>query len=70
MADATGATFSNGNAAPSIRPRGGRMVAMIELLFVAQTFRNPIQALMRRWYCYSLFRATRGARRCKYCTAS
>ncbi len=43
---------------------------MIELLFVAQTFRNPIQALMRRWYCYSLFRATRGARRCKGCPGS
>jgi hypothetical protein len=69
MADATGAAFSNGNAAPFI-VGGRRIVAMIELLFVAQTFRNPIQALMRRWYCYSLFRATRGARRCKDCTAS
>jgi hypothetical protein len=45
-------------------------MAMIELLFVAQTFRNPIQALVRRWYCRSLFRASRGARRCKECTAS
>ena len=43
---------------------------MIELLFVAQTFRNPIQALMRRWYCYSLFRASRGERRCKESTGS
>jgi hypothetical protein len=43
---------------------------MIELLLVAQTLRNPIQALARRWYCRSLFRATRGARRCKGCTAS
>jgi len=43
---------------------------MIELLFVAQTFRNPIQALVRRWYCRSLFRASRGARRCKECKAS
>ena len=43
---------------------------MIELLFVAQTFRNPFQALVRRWYCRSLFRASRGARRCKECKAS
>jgi hypothetical protein len=45
-------------------------MAMIELLFVAQAFRNPIQAIARRWYCYSLFRASRGAKRCKDCTAS
>jgi len=50
--------------------RGGRIVAMIELLFVAQAFRNPIQAIARRWYCYGLFRATRGVRRCKERTAS
>jgi hypothetical protein len=43
---------------------------MVELLFVAQAFRNPIEAFTRRWYCRSLFRATRGARRCKECTAS
>jgi len=43
---------------------------MIELLFIANTLRNPIQALARRWYCRSLFRATRGVRRCKGCTAS
>ena len=43
---------------------------MVELLFVAQAFRNPIQTFTRRWYCRSLFRATRGARRCRECTAS
>jgi hypothetical protein len=43
---------------------------MIELLFVAQALRNPIQAIVRRWYCYGLFRATRGARRCKESTPS
>jgi hypothetical protein len=43
---------------------------MIELLFVAQTFRNPIRLFVRRWYCRSLFRATRGARRCNDCTSS
>ena len=31
---------------------------MVELLFVAQALRNPIQAFTRRWYCRSLFRAT------------
>jgi hypothetical protein len=50
--------------------RGRRIVAMIELLFVAQALRYPIRAIARRWYCYSLFRATRGARRCKESTAS
>jgi hypothetical protein len=45
-------------------------MAMIELLFVAQAFRNPIQTLMRRWYCRSLVRASRGTKRCKECTAS
>jgi hypothetical protein len=34
---------------------------MVELLFVAQAFRKPLKALARRWYCRSLFRATRGA---------
>jgi len=43
---------------------------MIELLFIAHTLRNPIQALARRWYCRSLFRASRGARRCKECRSS
>jgi hypothetical protein len=43
---------------------------MIELLLVAQSLRNPMQALARRWYCRSLHRATRGARRCKGCAAS
>lgn len=43
---------------------------MIELLFIAQTFRKPIEVLTRRWYCRSLYRATRSARECKGCTAS
>jgi hypothetical protein len=43
---------------------------MVELLFMAQIVRNPLQALARRWYCKSLFRATRGAKRCPECTAS
>jgi hypothetical protein len=43
---------------------------MVELLFMAQLVRNPLQAMARRWYCKSLFRATRGKRRCTGCTAS
>jgi hypothetical protein len=43
---------------------------MVELLFMAQIVRNPLQAIARRWYCKSLFRATRGKRRCTGCTAS
>jgi hypothetical protein len=49
---------------------GTKDVVMVELLFVAQMVRNPLQAMARRWYCRSLFRATRGKRRCAGCTAS
>jgi len=43
---------------------------MVEVLFMAQVVRRPLEALARRWYCRGLFRATRGARRCPECTAS
>jgi hypothetical protein len=51
---------------------------MVELLFIAQAARRPIEAMARRWYrrkarrwyCHSLFRATRGRLRCQDCTAS
>jgi len=43
---------------------------MVELFVMAQIVRNPLQAMARRWYCMSLFRATRGKRRCAGCTAS
>jgi hypothetical protein len=43
---------------------------MIEILMIAQLVRNPLRAIARRWYCRSLFRATRGRRRCAECTAS
>ena len=43
---------------------------MVELLFMAQIVRNPLEAIARRWYCKSLFRATRGRRRYAGCTAS
>ena len=45
-------------------------MTMVELFYVAQMFRNPLEALARRWYCRGLFRATRGARRCAECTKS
>jgi len=45
-------------------------MAMVEILFMAQLVRNPLQAMARRWWRRSLFRATRGARRCPECTKS
>jgi hypothetical protein len=41
---------------------------MVEILLMAQLVRKPIEAIARRWYCRSLFRATRGQRRCRECT--
>jgi hypothetical protein len=38
--------------------------AMLELLFFYQLARNPIEVIARRWYCRSLFRASRGRRGC------
>jgi hypothetical protein len=43
---------------------------MVEILFMAQLVRNPLQAIARRWWCKSLYRATGGQRRCPECTAS
>jgi hypothetical protein len=69
MADAKKAAFSKGNAALSPWP-GDEGLAMVEILFMAQLVRSPLEAIARRWYCKSLFRATRGKRRCEGCTAS
>ena len=69
MADATRAAFSYGNAAP-ISVMGTMDFAMIEILFIYQLARNPLQAIARRWWCRSLFRASRGKRRCPECTNS
>lgn len=46
------------------------MPAMLELMTLAQFARHPLQALARRWYCKSLYRASRGQRRCPECTAA
>jgi hypothetical protein len=69
MADAKRAAFSQGNAALSACS-GDEGQAVVEILFMAQLVRSPIEAMARRWYCKSLFRATRGKRRCEGCTAS
>jgi hypothetical protein len=44
--------------------------AMIEMLFIYQLARNPLRAMARRWYCRSLYRASRGRRHCPDCTNS
>jgi len=69
MADAMRAAFSFKDAAltPS---RGTTDSAMIEILFIYQMARNPAQAVARRWWCRSLFRATRGKRGCPESTNS
>jgi hypothetical protein len=69
MADVLRAVFTSANAAPS-HNRGRRTFAMIEILFIYQLARNPLQAIARRWWCRSLFRASRGKRRCPECTDS
>jgi hypothetical protein len=43
---------------------------MIEILFIYQLARNPLQAVARRWWCRNLLRATRGKRRCPESTDS
>jgi len=47
-----------------------RDFAMIEILFIYQLARNPMRAVARRWWCRSLFRATRGRRECPGTTNS
>jgi hypothetical protein len=44
--------------------------AMIEILFIYQLARNPLRAIARRWWCRSLFRASRGKRKCPECPDS
>jgi hypothetical protein len=45
-------------------------IGMLDLLMMAQMAQNPLQAIARRWYCKSLYRASRGQRRCAECPAS
>jgi hypothetical protein len=69
MADAIAAAFLSGDAALS-GAAGTMDFAMIEMLLMVQLARNPLQAMARRWYCRSLYRASRGSRRCTECTNS
>jgi hypothetical protein len=69
MADAMRAAFSSTSAAPSFW-QGTTDSAVIEILFIYQLARNPMQAIARRWWCRSLFRASRGKRRCPESTNS
>jgi hypothetical protein len=43
---------------------------MIEILFMAQLVRNPVEAIMRRWYCRSLYPRDAGRRGCPERTVS
>jgi hypothetical protein len=69
MAEVMRAVLSLASAAPSTSP-GAMDFAMIEMLFIYQLVRNPVQAITRRWWCRSLYRASRGKRRCPECTNS
>jgi hypothetical protein len=69
MADAMRAAFSYANAAPCIGS-GDDGFAMIEILFIYQLARNPVRVIARRWWCRSLFRASRGKRKCPECHKS
>jgi hypothetical protein len=55
---------------PPYLMRGDDGLGMIEILFIYQLARNPVRAVARRWWCRSLFRASRGKRRCPECTNS
>jgi hypothetical protein len=63
MADAMRAAFSSMSAALFAR-QGTTDFAMIEILVIYQLARNPIEWMTRRFWCRSLFRATRGKRGC------
>jgi hypothetical protein len=49
---------------PYLVPDGTTETMMVEFLFIAQLARRPLQAMARRWWCRSLYRASRGQRRC------
>ncbi len=46
------------------------MPPMLELVTLARLARHPLQIMARRWYCKSLYRASRGQRRCPECAAA
>jgi hypothetical protein len=69
MADAMAGGILLGGCRP-IWVVGTTDSAMIEMLFIYQLARNPVRAIARRWWCRSLYRASRGKRRCRECTKS
>jgi len=69
MADSIRAVLSSARGAP-FHLVGTMDFAMIEMLYIYQLVRNPVQAIARRWWCRSLYRASRGKRRCRECTNS
>jgi hypothetical protein len=69
MADAMRAAFSLVDAASFI-VGATTDFAMIEFLFIYQLAPNLLRAVARRWWCRSLFRASRGKRRCPESTGS
>jgi hypothetical protein len=69
MADAMWAAFSLGECRPISR-WAEQVFAMIELLFIYQLARKPLQAIGRRWWCRGLYRASRGRRHCPERTSS
>jgi hypothetical protein len=68
MADTSGAAFSFCQRRPMCPFQGMTTFAMIEILFMYQLARRPLRAMARRWWCVSLYRATRGQRHCAECT--
>jgi hypothetical protein len=43
---------------------------MIEILFVYQLVRKPLEVLARRWYCRTPLCTSQGQRQCAGCTDS
>jgi hypothetical protein len=69
MADAMRAAFSFARCRP-ISLGQEQFVMTFEILLIAQMIRRPAQAIARRWYCRSLFRASRGRFHCAGCAGS
>jgi hypothetical protein len=69
MADAMRAAFSFVRCRPICLLQEPFVMAF-EILLIAQMIRRPVQAIARRWYCRSLFRASRGRLHCAECTGA
>ncbi|CAN5310046.1 hypothetical protein BH11PSE4_BH11PSE4_10640 [soil metagenome] len=40
---------------------------MIEVLYMVQLARTPVQAIARRWFCRSIHHVTKGGYQCPEC---